>query len=435
MEIIITLPNPHNGQWQIIHEAKRFNVLSCGRRFGKTMLGLNRCATPETLSYPMAWFAPTYKDMLEIWREAARVFKPIISRSSISERRMEFITGGLLEFWSLDNADAGRGRKYKRVVIDEAAMAPYLQEAWEQSIRPTLADYQGDAWFLSTPKGRNFFWQIWTRGLDPENGEWQSWSKPTLDNPYIQPSEIEAARLDLPDLVFRQEYLAEFLQGEGVVFRNLAACMHASLSPSLSDHPRHRIVAGVDWGKQNDFTVISIGCADCRVELARDRFNQIDYTFQRGRLYALLDAWDVKAVLPERNSIGEPIIEQMLRDGVPIIEGPDEKPGFMTTATTKPPLIENLALAFERVEWQFQPDPLWLSELEAYERVISPITGRSQYNAPEGLHDDTVIARALMVWASGRVYHLPMPTAAPSRWQKQMLSEPALDGGSKWKRF
>jgi hypothetical protein len=79
------------------------------------------------------------------------------------------------------------------------------------------------------------------------------------------------------------------------------------------------------------------------------------------------------------------------REGLPVV-------GFTTTASTKPPLIENLALAIERGEWRLQPDPVWTAELEAYERLVSPTTGRSSYSAPEGFHDDTVIARSLMVW-------------------------------------
>lgn len=138
------------------------------------------------------------------------------------------------------------------------------------------------------------------------------------------------------------------------------------------------------------------------MEIARDRFNQIDYAFQRGRLQVMTERWEDCAILPERNSIGEPIIEQLQRDGLRISKGPDGKPGFMTSAASKPQLIENLALAFERAEWSFQDDPVWTAELEAYERDYSAHTGRSQYGAPEGLHDDTVIARALMVWAAGR---------------------------------
>jgi len=74
---------------------------------------------------------------------------------------------------------------------------------------------------------------------------------------------------------------------------------------------------------------------------------------------------------------------------------------FLFTASSKPPLIENLALALERTEWQFQQDAVWTGELESYERKVSANTGRSSYSAPEGLHDDTVVARALMLRAAG----------------------------------
>ena len=134
-----------------------------------------------------------------------------------------------------------------------------------------------------------------------------------------------------------------------------------------------------------------MGCADCRREIARDRFNQIDYVVQRGRLAALCERWDVQTVLAESNSMGDPIIEVLIREGLPVTP-------FQTTASTKPPLIENLALALERSEWQFQADPVWTAELEAYERTVSPATGRIAYSAPQGMHDDTVMARALMVW-------------------------------------
>jgi hypothetical protein len=119
-----------------------------------------------------------------------------------------------------------------------------------------------------------------------------------------------------------------------------------------------------------------------------DRFNQIDYAFQRGRLAALASRWGVSYILAEQNAMGAPVVEQLQRDGLPVR-------GFETTASSKPPLIESLALAFERTEAQWLPDPVARLELEAYERKVNQLTGRSAYSAPEGLHDDTVMARAL----------------------------------------
>jgi hypothetical protein len=299
---------------------------------------------------------------------------------------LELPGGGEVQVRSADDPDSLRGEGLDLAVLDECAFMK--QAAWEEALRPALSDRQGEAVFISTPKGRNWFWRLWQRGIANEQGH-EAWQLPTGDNPYIPEGEIEAARLSLPELIFEQEYLAIFLENEGAVFRNIRECMHAGHTEP-KDHKEHYKTMGVDWGKQNDFTALSVGCADCRLELARDRFNKIDYTFQRKRLSVMAEKWDVTEIVAESNAMGEPIIEQLQQDGMPV-------KGFQTTSTTKPPLIENLALVLEREEFQFQADPVWTGELEAYERRVSPVTGRSQYSAPEGMHDDTVIARALMV--------------------------------------
>jgi hypothetical protein len=99
----------------------------------------------------------------------------------------------------------------------------------------------------------------------------------------------------------------------------------------------------------------------------------------------------VVQIVAEENSIGGPNIEALREEGLPVI-------AFQTTATSKPPLIESLALAFERREIAILPDAVQLAELQAYERTVSRLTGRSSYNAPEGYHDDTVMALALAWW-------------------------------------
>jgi len=392
--LTLTLPRRLTWQQQVVREAKRFNVVCIGRRAGKSTLGIDRCATRETLVYPVGWFSPTYRMLTEIWREANRILTPIVARRSAQDHRLEFVTGGVLEFWSLDNPDVARGRKYRRVIVDEAAMIPALMDAWNYVLRPTLTDYGGDAYFLSTPKGRNGFWQMWQWGVDPEQSEWSAWQMPSHVNGKIDPAEFDAMKDTLPEMAYRQEILAEFLENEGSVFRNIKACMNAPQTMP-EQHRGHTLVAGIDWGKQNDFTCISVGCRDCRCEVARDRFNQIDYVVQRDRIKSVYEMWRPSSILCELNSIGEPNFEMLQRDGLPVS-------GFQTTGITKPPLIENLALTLERVEWQFQQDNVWTMELEAYERIVSPTTGRSSYSAPDGGHDDTVIARALMLQQARR---------------------------------
>jgi len=155
--IELQLPAPHAAQVRVIHQAKRFNVICCGRRWGKSLLGMDRLIHAALQGKPVAWFAPNYRLLADIWRELQAILQPILARPNQQERRLELHGGGVVEMWSLDSPDAGRGRAYSLVVIDECALVPNLEQAWQQTIRPMLTDYIGEAWFLSTPKGHELF--------------------------------------------------------------------------------------------------------------------------------------------------------------------------------------------------------------------------------------------------------------------------------------
>lgn len=209
---------PHRAQIEILAGSKRFNVLACGRRFGKTELGVDRALEAAERGSNVGWFSPTYKLLSEAWRELKKALLPMIVRKYETEHRLELSSGAVVECWSLDDPDAGRGRKYGRVIIDEAAIARNLEEAWEQAIRPTLTDLQGDAWFMSTPKGFNYFHTLYQRGLAPEFPQYASWQMPSSANPYLPPAELEAARDESPPRVYRQEYEASFVDDATMIF-------------------------------------------------------------------------------------------------------------------------------------------------------------------------------------------------------------------------
>lgn len=397
----ITLPRPHPAQQRIIDEARRFNVVNCGRRFGKTTLGINRIVTPETLRFPCGWFSPTYKMLREVWRECVRITAPITVRCSAAEHRIEFVTGGVLEFWSLQNGEAARGRSYRRIVVDEAALVANLTDVWQYVLRPALADMSGDAWFLSTPKGHNGFWQLAQWGQDDHKPDWAFWQMPTMENPRISSVEIEDMRRTMPDRVFRQEILAEFLEDAGGVFRRVAEAATAQELPSAEEDAVY--VMGVDWGKSADFTVLTVLDVNKRAVVHIDRFNQIDYVVQTGRLRVLYERFRPAVIVAERNSVGEPLIEQLQREGLPVLP-------FTTTNASKAILIEALALAFERQEIAILPDPVLIGELQAYEMARLP-SGAIWYGAPPGMHDDCVISLALAWHALSRRVEF-----APTLW-------------------
>ena len=158
--IRVKVPELHAAQIKVMTERKRFNVLDCGRRWGKSYLSVRLMIKAAHKGEPVAYFAPTYK-LLE------GTFKEIYSRVSeivVKKHENQFIElakGGSIEFWSLENPLAGRSRKYKVAIIDEAAFNRNLWQSWTEAIRPTLTDLKGSAWFMSTPKGKNDFYKLW----------------------------------------------------------------------------------------------------------------------------------------------------------------------------------------------------------------------------------------------------------------------------------
>ena len=288
-------------------EARRFNVADCGRRFGKDVLGEDLAADALLDGKRVGWFAPTYRMMVDNWREVHNLLAPIVQRVNVQDHRIETITGGMMDFWSLDAPDSARGRKYGRALVNEAAMVNDLGYAWSNVIRPTLADNEGDAWFFSTPKGRNYFWQMWQLGQG-DNPEWKSWRFPTASNPHIKPKEIEAMRAEMPERIYRQEILADFIEDGGGVFRRVREA--ATAQPQLVPVEGHRYVFGVDWGRSNDYTVISVIDANLQAVVSIDRFSGIEYSMQRGRLGALAERFKPILIMAETNSMGGPIVEQ-----------------------------------------------------------------------------------------------------------------------------
>ena len=405
------LPQLRRDQWAIAQHPAKIKVLAMGRRWGKTILGGSISLSVASAGGKVAWVVPTYKNGRPLWRWAMQFVGPLKKRRHVrtnnSERIIEFSNGGFLGLYSADNEDSIRGEWFHVAIVDEAAMVS--ETAWQEAIQPTLADVNGDAILIGTPKGRNWFFTEYQRGL--ADGKQQvAFHAPTSGNPSPQIQRaFKLVKDRLPERVYRQEWLAEFLEGQGVVFRNIRPNLVAPLNSQPADHVGHRLVMGVDWGKSNDYTVLSVFCADCGREVALDRFNKIDYSFQRGRLTALVERWQVGHIEAEANSIGEPNIEELRRAGLPVV-------AFQTTATSKPPLIESLSLAFEKEEAAWLPDEVAAQELEAYEVKLNSVTGRPTYGAPEGLHDDTVMARAL-AWRAA--------THAPgwATWASQQLKK------------
>jgi len=382
----------HNAQRTINKCGTRFVIICAGRRFGKDILLERRVAKKVLAGGVVGFFAPTYRMMQDNYRDIKNLLAPAVTRASESDHRLELVTGGRVEMWSLDNVDAARGRKYDHAVINEAAMVRNLSDAWNMVIRPTLADRKGSADLASTPRGLNDYYRIWQQASDLK--DWSRHHYRTDDNPYIAPEEIAAMRASLPARVVTQEIDAEFVE-DGAYFQRIAERAIIAQPDRPDQHTGHYIVGGLDWAQSSDYTVLTLGCRDCNRVVDWDRFNKIDYSYQRLRVLEMLGRWNVAGILPETNSIGAPNIE-LLRDKVAIITGPDGKPGFTTTATSKPALIQSLASGLEHDGFGVPIE--YADELRSYQ-VEYGRSGHPAFGAPDGQHDDRVISLALAWWA------------------------------------
>lgn len=409
--IRLELPRPHPGQVRVGEHRARFAVLALGRRWGKTTYEEQLLIRTALAGQPAGWFAPTFPMLAEPWRDFKRRLRPVIRDVSEQEHRLALVTGGTIQCWSLVDENPARGFKLARAVVDEAGIVAGLLERWQEAIRPTLTDLAGDAVFGGTPKGRNEFWRLFQRGVSGQ-ADWSSHAGPTTENPHIDPAEVEKARVDLPDRVFRQEYLAEFVEDGAGVFRRVG---EAAVHQPQEKQAGHWYAMGADWGREHDYTVLSVVDVTAKRQVALERFSQVEWAIQYGRLQALYERYRPAAILAEANSFGGPAIEYLQRQGLPV------RPWTATNAT-KAALVDGLALALERGDLGLLDDEVQTGELLAYAAERLP-SGLVRYSAPEGLHDDTVIALAL-AWEAASV-------AGPSRPPQDVSLALSTSGASK----
>ena len=379
--------NPHPAQLEVHNNPARFKVLSAGRRFGKTRLGVLECLDAASKGGLAWWVAPSYKISQVGWKPLSRIARRIPGvEVRLGDLEVRLPNGGAVAVRSADSEGGLRGEGLDFVVMDEAAFM--RESAWTEEIRPALSDKLGKALFISTPKGRNWFWNIYRRGEAQDPG-WASFTYPTGANPYIAKSEIEAARLELPELVFLQEYEAQFVDMEGAVFRRIQDA--ATVEPIDEPIPGRTYVAGVDVAASVDYTVVCVMDVASKHLVYMDRFNRVDYSVLEDRLEAVSRRFHLAGMTIEANSIGQSVLDKMNYRGLPITP-------FLTTSATKQGAITALQSAFEHGEISIINDPTLIGELLSFESKRSA-SGSFTYSAPDGMHDDCVMALAIAWWS------------------------------------
>ena len=372
MEVIINF-NPHNAQWDVINSDARFRVLMCGRRFGKSLIAqaITIKEAAESAN-TVAYITPTYQLAKIFFDSIIKDLPNDIFTCNKSELLIHFVTGGSIRFFTGERLDSMRGLKFHMVIVDEASYIPNLEDGWLNSIRPTLTDYKGKAIFLSTPKGKNFFYSLFMRNGEPE---WQSFKYSTYDNPHIDASEIDSARAQLPSVVFEQEYMANPAENAANPFgsQHINNCIRP-----LSGLPAEYY--GIDLAKSVDWTVV-IGF-DKHGQVAHFERFQKDWNQTK---QTIMQIDKNKPIVIDSTGVGDAIVEDLQKHFNRMV-------GFKYTSTSKQQLMEGLASAIHKGEIAY-PDGHIPQELAIFEYIFTP-TG-VKYSAPSGFHDDCVNALAL----------------------------------------
>ena len=195
------LPKPHPSQQRILNHPARFKVLVCGRRWGKTVLGVCACVLTAAKGGRTWWVAPTFPIAQEGWRMSLRVCRDLPGVQILeSERLINFPGGGSLQVKSTSHPESLRGVGLDGLVLDEAAFVN--EDAWTEALRPTLTDRRGWAIFISTPHGPNWFKELYEFAHTAES--WATWQLPTSDNPHIDAAEIALAKAQSHPATFAQ---------------------------------------------------------------------------------------------------------------------------------------------------------------------------------------------------------------------------------------
>lgn len=379
---------------------------NCGTRWGKDRSTINEFIMrfvemleedrPDHLVPRVhGWIlAPTFPMARQIWRELKHFMpEPLIVSKNEADKTMTTVKDGFIEVKSCDDSGALVGVGLDCLTLTEAARVKHLDEVWA-FLRGRLSSpgrgpggKGGIAFINSTPNINTgqFFRKLWLMGRDREaNPEWESFHFPTSTNPYIKPEEIEEARKTLPDRLFRQEFLAEFLEGEGAVFSNIQKCAKGAL---VEPDPDETYVIGYDPARAVDYSAIVIRDTNGQV-VHVERSTGKPWTWQVNRIEALSHKYNHARVIMDRTGLGEALVEALAQR-----LGDSQVEGVFFTQATKESLVNHLAYLMEQEMITYPDIDYLLDELTDYSYKVSQ-NGRISYGNPEG-HDDVVTALML----------------------------------------
>jgi phage FluMu gp28-like protein len=396
-EIVVEGFTPTSKQQEIINASLDVTtkyIIGCfGRQAGKSFTAMNlllKWVLEDNGSVCM-WVSPVYSQAKKVFTELTATIAGTGLTKSVnkSELTITFINGSIIYFRSGEREDTLRGYTLDYLIIDESA---YIKDqVWKTVLRPTVLVRGKKVLFISTPKGKNWFYEVAMRGYGDEYPQYKTFHATSFDTPFITKEELEEAKLSLPDNIYRQEILAEFMDDGGEVFSSIKTnCVLTSYPPQVSNE---KYYAGLDFGRQNDYTVLTVvNSKGEMVDFYRERQKSWDIIVSE--LLVKLRKWK-PVVYAEVNSIGDVLFENIKKQYSAV------QP-FVTNNESKQNMIEDLIMGLNENKLLLPTQELnadLYKELSVFTYEYSPRTRKVKYGAPSGFHDDCVISLGLTYYS------------------------------------
>ena len=375
---------PHENQKLIHHsirnELYKYYILNIGRQFGKTMLGINQMLdwAINDSGCNIAWVTPIYKQGKKVFSELE---KATINSGLFEYNQTELTVKGFnstISFFSGERPDNIRGNTFDYLIIDEFAFT--REELWSEVLSATVLVKGKKVLFISTPKGKNHFYKL---SLQPNyDNRYKYFHFTSYDTPFINALDLEERKRSLPSHVFKQEYLAEFIDNASGLFTNVRDCI---LTPEKSI----KYYGGLDIGRADDYTVLTI-VNEKNQTVFCERWRQDEWTRIIDKVAIEINKYQAKTYV-EVNNQGDVFFEMLRKKCNRLVEP------YITTTKTKPIMIEDLAVLFEQRDISILDISWFIDELEAFTYIYNANTRNVQYSAPQGVHDDSVISLSLAI--------------------------------------
>lgn len=372
---------------EILSSPAMYHIVCTSRQFGKSfmleeLLLIYAYGNPR---WSCMFVSMTYPQVQKVMMDIYRVAKPtgIVESFSKSSNEIVLTNGSIIRFRSYQNPDSARGYSNHLLVIDECAFMS--DNDFNEVYRPTLTVTGKRCILTSTPRGRNWFYDMYLLG-EQHDPNYRSYTATYMDNPLANLEEVEDARRRLAPNIFQAEYEARFIDGSMSAFQGYRECINIPCKTG-------RIYAGLDIGRQNDYTVLTIMQGERVVYIGRWKEQTWEHII--GNVVDKLREFKVEAVWYEVNGLGDPVGEMFrkmaMQKGLPSTIRP-----WTTSNQSKTNIIEQLIADFQRKTISIPDDKDLLLELDNFEASYSTQSRCIKYEARIGMHDDMVMSCAIV---------------------------------------